>query len=68
MPRRPRPRAGFVYAGTALRAIRRRLGWTQAQLARALGLHPNSLACMERGEAPIRRAWLLAAQAFLDSP
>ncbi len=36
-----------------LRAIRERVGWTQSQLANALGMHPNTVACMERGDKPI---------------
>lgn len=36
-----------------LRALRERLGMTQAQLADALGMHPNTVACMERDEKPI---------------
>jgi len=36
-----------------IRALRDRLGWTQSQLADALGMHANTVACMERGEKPI---------------
>lgn len=36
-----------------LRAIRDRFGWTQSQLADAIGMHPNTVACMERGDKPI---------------
>ena len=39
--------------GKQLRAIRKRLGWTQKEFAEHLGLHPNSLAKQERGEAGI---------------
>jgi transcriptional regulator with XRE-family HTH domain len=38
---------------TELHAIRAALGFTQAQLADALGMHANTVACMERGEKPI---------------
>jgi transcriptional regulator with XRE-family HTH domain len=36
-----------------LLALREALGFTQAQLADALGMHANTVACMERGEKPI---------------
>ena len=39
--------------GPELRAIRKRLGWTQKEFAEHLGLHSNSLAKQERGEAGI---------------
>jgi transcriptional regulator with XRE-family HTH domain len=38
---------------TDLRALRERLGLTQSALADALGMHANTVACMERGEKPI---------------
>ena len=34
-------------------ALRDALGFTQAQLADAIGMHVNTVACMERGEKPI---------------
>src|SRR5262245_22687175 len=37
-----------------LRAIRKRLGWSQAQLAEAVGIASNSIARKERGEIGIR--------------
>jgi len=37
----------------ALRAIRRRLGWTQVELAEALGVASNTVARYERGELGI---------------
>ena len=40
--------------GKELRRIRKRLGWTQAQLAEAIGLSANSVARQERGEIGIR--------------
>jgi transcriptional regulator with XRE-family HTH domain len=36
-----------------LAALRSALGFTQAQLADALGMHANTVACMERGDKPI---------------
>jgi transcriptional regulator with XRE-family HTH domain len=36
-----------------LRTFRESLGLTQSQLADALGMHVNTVACMERGEKPI---------------
>lgn len=41
--------------GAALRALRLTLGLTQCQLADALGMHPNTVARMERGEKPISK-------------
>lgn len=44
--------------GVELLARRNALGLTQAALANRLGMHPNTVACMERGEKPIsRRTW-----------
>jgi transcriptional regulator with XRE-family HTH domain len=39
-----------------LRKIRERLGWTQAELAEAVGVAPNSVARWERGEMAIRES------------
>ena len=36
-----------------LRAIRKRLDWTQVEFAERLGIHPNTLARQERGEKGI---------------
>jgi len=36
-----------------LRAFRESVGWSQSQLADALGMHVNTVACMERGTKPI---------------
>jgi transcriptional regulator with XRE-family HTH domain len=40
--------------GTQLHGIRKRLGWTQAQLADAIGVSRNTVARWERGEMKIR--------------
>lgn len=39
--------------GKTLRGIRKRLGWTQVQLAKAVGLTPNTIARQERDEVTI---------------
>ena len=39
--------------GTELRRIRKRLGFSQRELAERLGLHPNTVARHERGEVAI---------------
>jgi len=39
--------------GKQLRATRRRLKWTQRQLAEAVGVRSNTIARYERGELPI---------------
>lgn len=41
--------------GGELRAIRQQLGLTQVLFADELGLHPNSVAKLERGEMVISR-------------
>jgi len=53
--------------GKQLRTIRRKLGLTQKELARELGIHWNSVARQERGEVGItepiaRLVRLIAAQ------
>lgn len=45
-----------------LRAVRESHGWTQSQLADALGMHVNTVACMERGEKPISRRTVAALE------
>ena len=51
--------------GKELRGIRKRLDWTQKQLAEAVGIAPNALAMQERGEIgisePVSRLVLLVA-------
>lgn len=42
--------------GEELRAIRRRLGLTQAEFAKALGIHPNSESRQERNEIGIKES------------
>ncbi|MCH7570196.1 MAG: helix-turn-helix domain-containing protein [Deltaproteobacteria bacterium] len=48
-----------------LRRIRKRLDWTQKQLAETVGIAPNALAMQERGEIgisePVSRLVLLVA-------
>ncbi len=39
--------------GKELRTIRKRLGWTQVELARAVGVAPNTVARWERDEMPM---------------
>ena len=48
-----------------LRALRERLGFTQSQLADALGMHANTVACMERGEKPISPRTVAALELLL---
>ena len=43
----------MAVTGAELRRIRRRLGFSQRELAERLGLHPNTVARQERGEIPI---------------
>lgn len=51
--------------GQELRAIRHAAGLTQRAFAEAIGLHPNSLARIERGERPVT-ARLIAAVRLLE--
>ncbi len=39
--------------GKELRRIRKRLGWTQVELAKAVGLTANTIARQERGEVGV---------------
>jgi transcriptional regulator with XRE-family HTH domain len=60
MPRPPRrPPSGD---GAWLRQTRERLGLTQAALGEAIGLHPNTVARIERGELPLERVTRLAVE------
>jgi transcriptional regulator with XRE-family HTH domain len=45
----------IVVTGSQLRAIRRELGLTQAALAEAVGVRPNTVARWERGELGISK-------------
>jgi transcriptional regulator with XRE-family HTH domain len=42
--------------GRELKAIREQLGWSQARLAEAVGVAPNSIARQERGELGIKES------------
>jgi transcriptional regulator with XRE-family HTH domain len=44
---------GIVVTGSQLHAIRQQLGLTQAALAEAIGVRPNTVARWERGEIGI---------------
>jgi transcriptional regulator with XRE-family HTH domain len=48
--------------GAEMRRLRRRAGLSQRALAETLGLHPNSLARMERDELRIREVVALAVR------
>jgi transcriptional regulator with XRE-family HTH domain len=52
--------------GKELRAIRKRLGWTQAQLAARIGVAANSVARQERGEVRIRKSLALLVRMIAD--
>jgi transcriptional regulator with XRE-family HTH domain len=49
-------------SGKELKKIRRRLGWTQVQLAEAMNVTPNSVARWERDEVPIRESMATLAR------
>lgn len=44
--------------------VRGRLGWTQQQLADALGLDVRNVGRIERGEIPLRQLHVLALEAL----
>ena len=52
--------------GKQLREIRRRLGWTQAQLAEAVVVTGNTVARWERDEMGMRESAARLIQAILD--
>jgi transcriptional regulator with XRE-family HTH domain len=58
----PLPPSGF---GPALRSIRQEKGLTQKQLGEAAGLHPNSIAKLERGEVEPSWQVVIAVSAAL---
>lgn len=41
--------------GQDLRALRSAIGWTQREMGDELGIHPNTVARLERGELPITK-------------
>ena len=51
--------------GRQLQRIRERLGWSQARLAEALGVHPMTVSKWERGVQPISEMAALAIR-FLE--
>ena len=53
--------------GRELKRIRHRLGLTQVEMAKRLGLHPNTLARQERGEIGISVPVGRLAQVFYQS-
>lgn len=48
-------------------SIREALGLTQEQMAGKLGIHQSTISRFERGELPLDKRTLLAAQALLAS-
>jgi transcriptional regulator with XRE-family HTH domain len=58
----PLPPSGF---GPALRSIRQEKGLTQKQLGESAGLHPNSIAKLERGEVEPSWQVVIAVSAAL---
>ena len=54
--------------GPEFRALRKRLGLTQAQLAAKLDLHHDRISQYERGQAPIPRAVEISVHHFAECP
>lgn len=50
----------------ALQRLRKRLGWSQARLAEALDVHPQTVSKWERGERPIERVTEIAVRCLLE--
>jgi transcriptional regulator with XRE-family HTH domain len=51
-----------------LRKLRKKLGWSQAQLAREVGVATNSVARWERGEMAISEPVARLIQRIADDP
>ncbi|BEV00101.1 helix-turn-helix domain-containing protein [Novosphingobium olei] len=49
-----------------IRHIRRKLNLTQCEFADRLGLHQSTISRLERGDLPLDKRTLLAAQALLS--
>lgn len=49
-----------------LRRLRKALGWSQARLAEALGVHPMTVSKWERGEQPIPQMAALAIRCMVE--
>ncbi|WP_311270477.1 helix-turn-helix domain-containing protein [Sphingobium sp. WCS2017Hpa-17] len=54
--------------GDELKALRKRLGWTQGRMAAELDLSTTFVGLMERGEKAIERRTELAVKALEDIP
>jgi len=54
--------------GTELQRLRKAAGFTQRSLAERLGLHPNYLAQLERGEVAVREVVALAVRYVCTVP
>ncbi|NJM43687.1 MAG: helix-turn-helix transcriptional regulator [Brachymonas sp.] len=50
----------------AVRSVRKRMGWSQTQLAQASGVHLNTVSLLERGEADVRMSTMLALSTALN--
>jgi transcriptional regulator with XRE-family HTH domain len=51
-----------------LRKLRKKLGWSQARLAREVGVAPNSVARWERGEMAISEPSARLIRRIADDP
>ncbi len=54
--------------GDELKAIRKELGWTIAEMAEALGLSPTWVGQMERDYKPVERRTALAVRYLREHP
>ena len=54
--------------GVQIRALRDKRGWTQAELAKRLGVHPSAVAQWERGWTEPRKVSLQALAGVFDVP
>lgn len=50
-----------------IQTIRKALGLSQAEMANRLGLHQTTISRFERGELPLDKRTLLAAQSLLKA-
>lgn len=51
-----------------MKALRKSIGWTQDQLASAIGMSRVSVGLMERGQTPIERRTELAVRYLAEHP
>lgn len=67
VPAAPLKRAPLPAAASDLRAIRKSLGLTQAEMAERLGINQSNISRMEKGAIAINRRTLIAARTLMTA-